>query len=137
MVNGQLSEATVFVLGGVFGLLILAGIVLGVVIQLKKLRADAATERTSEIEKAKKLQEKETKSEVAFQVLTKSVDALRMSVEEMKGDVKQRIETIECTRTDHSERLARVESVANSAHKRIDEHRKLDHQIADREAGHG
>lgn len=137
MINGELSQATSIVIVGVISLIGLAGIVLGVFIQLKKLRQDALNSEDVKIKAAREAATKETKAEIALDNLTRSVNDLKLSVEEMKSDVKSRLHEVECTKSDHTERLAKVESMAKSAHKRLDEHRRVDHQIVETENDYG
>lgn len=135
MVNEQLSDATILVIAGIIGLFVIAGIILGVFIQIKKLRADALAEKKTAIEEAKTEAVKETKSELALKALTESVNSMKMMLDELKLDMKDRLKAVECTKTDHSERLAKVEASTQSAHKRIDDHRRLDHGIKEDEHG--
>ena len=137
MNNGQLSDATVLVIAGIIGIFVIAGIILGVFIQIKKLRADAVAEKKSAIDEAKIEAVKETKSELALKALTESVNSMKILLDELKLDMKDRLKAVECTKTDHSERLAKVEASTQSAHKRIDDHRKLDHQIEVKESDYG
>lgn len=135
MTNGQLTDATILVIAGIIGLFVIAGIVLGVFIQIKKLRTDALAEKEKAVGEARSEAVKETKSELALKALTESVNSMKLLLDEMKLDMKERLKAVECTKTDHTERLARVEAIADSAHKRLDEHRTIDHGIKEDERG--
>lgn len=133
MVNGQLSDATTLIIAGIIGLFVIAGIILGVFIQIKKLRSDAAAETEAKVKKATNEALKEKESEIAFRELKKSVDDTASIVKEMKGDMNRRIESVECVKTDHVQRLTRLEESVKSAHKRMDDHRKVDHKLLEQD----
>jgi hypothetical protein len=139
MVNGQLSEATTIVIVGVLGLLGIAGLVFGVLIQIKKLRSDAKAETDAKVKKATEEAIREKESEIAFRELKASVDNVNTTVKKLTEDMNKRIEGVECTRTAHVAELAEIREIAKSAHKRIDEHRKIDHKIIeqDKESDYG
>lgn len=133
MANGQLTDATILVIAGVIGLFAIAGIVLGVFVQIKKLRSDAATETEAKVAKAthEALREKATSD--ALLALKESVDNTHVLVRDLKNELVTRIETVECAKTDHVQRLTRLEESVKSAHKRIDDHRKIDHKLLEQD----
>lgn len=135
MSNGQLSDATVFVIGGIISLVIIIGAVLGVFIQIKKLRDDAKADTKAKVKEATEEALKEKDSEIAFRELKKSVDNVNSTVTELTKDMRERMKNVECTGTEHVKWLARIEEVAKSAHKRIDDHRVLDHGLKEDERG--
>ncbi len=139
MANGQLTDATILVIAGIIGLFVIAGIVLGVFVQIKKLRTDAKAETDAKVKKATEEAMKEKESEIAFRELKASVDNVNTTVKKLTEDMNKRIEGVECTRTAHVAELAEIREIAKSAHKRIDEHRKIDHKFIeqDKESEYG
>lgn len=129
MVNGQLSEATAFVVGGVIGILGIVGVVLGVYTQLRKLRQDSVADTNQKVKDAAAAAVKEKESELAFKALTRAIDRMDQTVNSIKTDLNQRINKIECTGTDHIRWLERIEASTKAAHKRLDEHRTIDHGL--------
>jgi len=80
MANGQLTDATILVIAGIIGLFVIAGIVLGVFVQIKKLRTDAKAETDAKVKKATEEAMKEKESEIAFRELKASVDNVNTTV---------------------------------------------------------
>jgi len=133
MANGQISDATVLVIAGVIGLFVIAGIVLGVFIQIKKLRADAKAETDAKVKKATDEALKEKESEIAFKALKASVDSVSIYVKELADDMKARLTAVECTRTEHVAELAEIREIAKSSHKRMSEHLRVHHKLIEHE----
>jgi len=127
--NGTLTESTVTVIAGIIGLLILAGVVLGFVIQLNTLKSKAKTDAKLEIDKAVEEATKETESKLAFIALTKSVDAMNDTVGKLSKGVGSQISTIQTDLITLCGKVNLIDASARSAHKRIDEHRKIEHGI--------
>jgi len=127
--NGTIPESTVYVFAGVIGIIIIFGIILGVILQLSTLKSKAKAEAQKVTDQAVAEATKETESKIAFKALTKSVDAMNDTVSKLSKGVGDQISTIQkelitiCGRVDLNEASAR------SAHKRIDEHRKIEHGI--------
>lgn|GEM_PF-2964304 len=129
MSNGTIPESTIFVFAGILGLIVIIGIVLGVVIQLNTLRSRAKTEAQAVTEKAVAEATKETKSEIAFVQLTKSVENMNDTVGKLSKGVGDQITGILKEQEALCRRVDSVDQSARSAHKRLDEHRRVEHQI--------
>lgn len=127
MSNGTIPESTIFVVAGILGLIVIIGIVLGVVIQLNTLRSRAKTEAQAVIEKAVAEATKETKSEIAFVQLTKSVENMNDTVGKLSKGVGDQITGILKEQEALCRRVDSVDQSARSAHKRLDEHRRVEH----------
>lgn len=147
MENGTLTQATQIVLAGLVGLIGIAGIVLGFVTQINTLRAkakaeknDADASRQAELQKAKteaalaieaaKAEAtKETESKLAFIALKDSVDAMNTTVSELSKGVGDRITGILKDQEKLCRRVDLVDASTRSAHKRMDEHRRVEHNL--------
>lgn len=158
MKDGTITESAIYVLGGIIVLIGLLGVVLGVVIQVRKLRGDglaekaaitakaeaekAAAEAKAEaeirrirseaaiaVEVAKVEASKETASKMAFEQLTLAVTKMDDSVNRLSKGVGDQIEGIKKEQDNICRRMDRIADQARSAHKRMDEHRKVDHSF--------
>ena len=148
MSNGTLPESAVYVLGGLVALLVIAGIVLGVITQVRNLRSQAIAEKASiaakaaadvsqvraeaavAIEVARAEASKETASKLAFEQLTHAVKAMDDTVGKLSKGVGDQIDGIKREQENICRRVDRIADSTRSAHKRMDEHRKVDHSFA-------
>lgn len=169
MSNGTIPEAATYVLGGIVALIVLVGIVLGVVIQVRKIRGDGLAEKAAiaakaesektaiiakaeaekaataakaeaevrrirseaaiAVEVAKVEASKETASKMAFEQLTLAVTKMDESVNRLSKGVGDQIEGIKKEQEKICRRVDRIADSTRSAHKRMDEHRKVDHSF--------
>ena len=129
MNEGTIPESAIYVVGGILILIIITGIVLGVVIQLGTLRskakADAKIERDIAVEEATK----ETKSQLAFEALKDSVDKMNVTVDKLSKGVGDQLSSIVKDQQELCRRVDIAEQSSRSAHKRLDEHRRVEHQM--------
>jgi hypothetical protein len=133
MVNGQLSESVSLLIGGLVSLMVIGGIVLGFLIQIRKIRTDNKAERESEIKKASDEASKETAAAIAFRQLEKGLQEIKdMLCARPPCIQKQVVETlaeIKARQADDGKALFEVIASAKQAHKRLDEHRLVDHSL--------
>ena len=129
MVNGQLSDSASEWIGGLILVVGILALFAGFYIQMKKIKVDAKAENKAEIDKAVIEAKKETASEIAFNELKKSVDNMSVLLNSIADGLNKRVEKIECDTKENVKWLAQIDASATSAHKRMDEHRNLDHGI--------
>lgn len=134
------GELTMNWITGAVGVIIILSTSLGLYIQTRTI----GKQRKDESEKALKAQSekaekdlaqavlearKETSSEIAFRDLKQSVDGMVLTVKCIESNMNNRVDGVEKRLNDHVEKLAEVRSSASSAHKRLDEHRAVEHGV--------
>lgn len=133
MSNGQITESTILVLAGLIGIVVIASIVLAFVLQIRKLTAEQKEKQQEAVDKAKAEAKKETASEIAFNRLAETVYAMdknmNASLTCMRESFDIKTSGIDRTLLDHTRQIVALEASAKQAHKRIDEHRQVDHGI--------
>lgn len=147
MSDGTIPESAAYVLGGIVVLVILAGIVLGVITQISNLRAKSISEKNATLVKAEEdirrirseaaiavevaraEATKEVASKIAFEQLTIAVNKMDESVSKLSKGVGDQIEGIKKDQESLCRRVDRIADSTRSAHKRMDEHRKVDHSF--------
>lgn len=138
MVDGTLTQTTVNWISGFIGVIVLASIVFGFYYSMKKLKkeTDADKEKVktdhesrvkAEVEKAVMEAKKETASEIAFRDLQKSVEAMSMTVKCINDSMDREIIGLKNTDLNRVKWMTEIESSARSAHRRLDEHKAIDH----------
>lgn len=145
MSSGTIPESAVYVFGGILAIIIIAGIVLGVITQVRNLRAQGTSEKVAvaakaeaevlkvraeaavAIQAARIEASKETSSQIAFEQLTKAVKSMDDTVSSLSKGLGDKVGSIQKEQETICRRVDRIADSTRSAHKRIDEHRKVDH----------
>ena len=138
MDGGQITQTTITWIEGFLGVLVLLGIVLVFYINLRKIKYQAESEKIkakvdadalarSEVDKAVAEAKKETASEMAFRDLQRSVESMTLTVKCLNESMQREITTIKDADISRVKWITEVEATARSAHRRIDEHKVVDH----------
>jgi len=141
LTGGQVSEAGIQWLVGAIAFLGILGIVLGVYLQIRKIKSESATaireredriklEAVAELERTKTTLRREIETETALRDMKGSIDRLNESFQALGRGMEQRVERLE---TDHQKacnQIATVVQATKSAHKRMDEHRRIEHNLS-------
>jgi TolA-binding protein len=118
----------------------LAGVVLTFYIQLKKIKKDTEntvadreskikSEAESEMSRMATSLRREIETETALRDMKSSIDRLNESFQALGRGIEQRVERLEKGLQTICTEHATVTQATKSAHRRIDEHRKLEHNL--------
>lgn len=119
--NGQIPEAGVQWITGLIVVLVLAGIVIGFIAQIRKIKHDTEKESERKIQNAKAEAKQEAESAFEFRELKRSIERLRDEFIIIK-DQLTKVEEIKISQY-------RIEDKANKAHKRLDIHYRREHNM--------
>jgi len=133
--SGVIPESATYVLGGIIALIVIAGIILGFVTQLNSIKTKSQEIAQATTDKAVAEATKETESKLAFIQLTKSVDSMNETVTKLSRGVGDQIDTLQKEQLALCGRIGVVEASAKSAHKRLDEHRTVEHGVTNYKNG--
>ena len=129
LVNGEIPEAGIQVMTG---LLVLAGVgllVLGFVAALKSMRKSSDREYEQRLLKAVGEREKQIEIDTTLKAMKESIDRLNDSVSRMRGEIGTRVDKLETKLDRHSKHIVCIDASVRSAHKRMDEHRQVEHKL--------
>lgn len=119
--NGQIPEAGVQWVTGLIVVLILVGIVLGFIAQIRKIKRDTELDKNRLLKTAKEEAQQEVESAFEFRELKRSIERLRDEFLLMKEQMRKVEE--------HNISIYRIERKADIAHRRLDVHYKREHNI--------
>lgn len=132
--NGEIPDAGVDVLTGVIVLAVIATIFLGLFVQLKSIRKKAKDEYDAQLAKKEAEIREKVNTENTLKDLKDSIDRLSQSFTQIGTGLGARLDHNEIEQAKLSrefDRICRIlvslEASTKAAHKRIDEHRHVDH----------
>ena len=129
LVNGEIPEAGVYVLNGLLVLVGIAILVLGFIAALKGMRKSSDREYEQRLAKAVGEREKQIEIDTTLKGMKDSIDKLNDSITRMRGEIGTRVDKLETKLDRHSKHIVCIDASVRSAHKRMDEHRKVDHGL--------
>jgi TolA-binding protein len=144
LAGGQIQDIGIQWLIGAIAFLGILGVVLGVFLQIKKIKRDSeddAIKREEKIreESVKEMQRREAtlrrdiETETALRDMKGSIDRLADSFQVLGKGMEQRVERLETDFQRLCQEHSKVEQATKSAHKRIDEHRRIEHKVRELE----
>ena len=144
LAGGQIPDAGIQWLIGAIAFLGILGVVLGVFLQIKKIKRDSEEDAQKREDKIREEATKETQrreatlrrdieTETALRDMKGSIDRLADSVQVLGRGMEQRVERLETDFQRLCQEHSKVEQATKSAHKRIDEHRRLEHKLRELE----
>lgn len=132
MVDGFLTEPVNIVVTGVMGILGMVGIGMGVWNSVKKARTETKLAEQERVNAAEERGKKETESRIAYENLKRSIDEIKSMLNDRPPciQVTIRAEQEEHKRMlqEHATAIIELKESAKQIHKRMDEHRKVDHR---------
>jgi hypothetical protein len=141
LAGGQVSDAGIQWIVGAVAFLGMLAVVLGVFLQIKKIKRDSEEdaqkredkikmEAAAELERAKAVLRRDIETETALRDMKGAIDRLADSFQIMGRGMEQRVERLDTDFKKLCQEHAKVAQATKSAHKRIDEHRKLEHNLS-------
>ena len=141
LTNGQVTDAGIQWLVGAIAFVGLLGIVLGVYLQIRKIKSETAAvskeredkiklEATAEMQRKEATIRREIETETALRDMKGSIDRLNDSFQALGRGMEQRVERLETGLQKSCSQIATVSQATKSAHKRIDEHRRIEHNLS-------
>jgi hypothetical protein len=132
LVNGTIPEAGV---QWVTGLIIVIGIGIVLIVFVKEirgLRSQAANDMSEKLKEERHKIQKDVELDHTLRGMTSSFDRLYCVVEELKSELRNKTQSIEDKVDAYRIMVAKVEQSVRAAHRRIDEHRAIDHGLANK-----
>lgn len=139
--DGGLSQVTSQWIAGAVGFLVILAVILGVFKSFRDIRKEAIELRSkSEKEASDRMKEelakarieitREVELQTALASMKQSIDKLTESFYDMGKGMTARIDLVEANLENACKVQVRVHEVAKAAHRRMDEHRRLDHGLS-------
>lgn len=147
MVCAEITDATVTWVEGFLGVLAILAIILAFWVNLKKAKYSAETaQATAKTEADRNKQEavdraivearRETESAIEFRSLKKAVEEMTLAVKCITENTTREFQTIRETDHQRVKWITEIEASTKSAHKRIDEHRTVEHGMKNGSRAH-
>lgn len=147
MACAGITEATVSWVEGFLGVVAILVLVLGFWVNLKKAKYSAETaQATAKTEADRNKQEavdraivearRETESAIEFRSLKKAVEEMTLAVKCITENTTREFQTIRETDHQRVKWITEIEASTKSAHKRIDEHRTVEHGMKNGSRAH-
>ena len=144
LAGGQLQDVGIQWLIGAIAFLGILGVVLGVFLQIKKIKRDSEEdaqkredkireEATRETQRREATLRRDIETETALRDMKGSIDRLADSFQVLGRGMEQRVERLETDFKKLCQDHSKVEQATKSAHKRIDEHRRIEHKLREME----
>lgn len=127
-INMAISDITIDWISGAFGVLALIGVIMGVMISFKSIKSKNASEKDCAIAKAVAEAKVETESVIEFRLLKESVNETTLAIRTLSGVMNTQMGDIQGKITEHDRQIIELKESAKQYHKRMDEHRAVDHR---------
>ncbi len=130
LVNGQIPQEGINVTTGIIVILALASVVLGFILKLRALRKEdkEATEKTM-LDRERTIR-KEIEIDTILRDVKQSMDRLAEAITCLRSEVGGRIDKVEKQVDSQGRAIVKVQEAVKAAHRRMDEHRKVDHGLS-------
>lgn len=140
MACAGITEATVSWVEGFIGVIAILALILGFWVNLRKAKysaetaqvtaqAEADKSKREAVDKAVAEAKKETESAIEFRSLKKAVEDMTVAVKCITDNTTREFQTIRETDHQRVKWITEIEASTKSAHKRIDEHRSVEHGV--------
>jgi hypothetical protein len=123
-----MTDLTFDWIAGLIGTLTIFGIIIGFYVQLKSIRLKAKQETDEMVNKAVAEAKVETESAFEFRQLKQSVDETNRSVLSLTGLMNSQMGDVQTKLHCHDQKITELTESTKQFHKRMDEHRKVDHR---------
>lgn len=127
LVDGHIPDAGVQWFEGLLIILAIASVIVGFIAVIKGMNKAAKEEFNEQLEKKESEIKRDVVIDQTLNGLKDSLDRLSQSIYEMRGDISTKVNDIEKRVACQENEIVKIDQAVKSAHKRIDEHRKIDH----------
>lgn len=129
LVNGEIPQSGIDVAEGLLVLAGIATIVISLIVAFRQMRKATDKDFQARLDKAIGEKERQIEIDTTLKAMKESIDRLNDSVSRMRGEIGTRVDKLETKLDRHSKQIVRIDASVRSAHKRVDEHRKVDHGL--------
>lgn len=127
LVDGHIPEIGIQWLEGLLILIGVAMVVIGFIVAIKSMSKSSKKDFDDRLTKEKAEIKRDVIIDQTLKDLKDSVENLSKSIYEMRGDIITKVNNIEERVLCHAKDLVRIDQSVRSIHKRMDEHRRVDH----------
>lgn len=127
LVDGHIPEIGIQWLEGLLILIGVAMVVIGFIVAIKSMSKSSKKDFDERLNKERAEIKRDVVIDQTLKDLRESVDRLSQSIYEMRGDITTKVNTIEERVICHEKDIVRIDQSVKSFHKRMDEHRRVDH----------
>ena len=127
LIDGHIPEQSIEWLEGLLILIGIAMIVIGFVMAIKNMNKSSKKDFDERLNKEKAEIKRDVIIDQTLKDLRDSVDRLSQSIYEMRGDITTKVNAMEERVLCQAKDIVRIDQSVKSIHKRMDEHRRVDH----------
>lgn len=127
LIDGHIPEQSIEWVEGLLILIGIAMIVIGFIAAIRTMNKSSKKEFDERLNKERAEIKRDVVIDQTLKDLRESVDRLSQSIYEMRGDIITKVNTIEERVICHEKDIVRIDQSVKSIHKRMDEHRRVDH----------
>lgn len=127
LIDGHIPEQSIEWVEGLLILIGIAMIVIGFIAAIKTMNKSSKKDFDERLNKERAEIKRDVVIDQTLNDLRESVDRLSQSIYEMRGDITTKVNTIEERVLCHEKDIVRIDQSVKSFHKRMDEHRRVDH----------
>ena len=129
LVNGEIPQSGIDVAEGLLVLAGIAMVIISLIVAFRQMRKATDKDFQARLDKAIGEKERQIEIDTTLKAMKESIDRLNDSVSRMRGEIGTRVDKLETKLDRHSKQIVRIDASVRSAHKRMDEHRKVDHGL--------
>ena len=127
LIDGHIPEQSIEWVEGLLILIGIAMIVIGFIAAIRNMNKSAKKDFDERLNKERDDIKRSVVIDETLKDLRISVDNLSKSIYEMRTDITNKVKTIEERVICHEKDIVRIDQSVKSIHKRMDEHRRVDH----------
>lgn len=129
LVGGEIPQSGIDVAEGLLVLAGIAMVIISLIVAFRQMRKATDKDFQARLDKAIGEKERQIEIDTTLKAMKESIDRLNDSVSRMRGEIGNRVDKLETKLDRHSKQIVRIDASVRSAHKRMDEHRKVDHGL--------
>lgn len=129
LVGGEIPQSGIDVAEGLLVLAGIAMVIISLIVAFRQMRKATDKDFQARLDKAIGEKERQIEIDTTLKAMKESIDRLNDSVSRMRGEIGTRVDKLETKLDRHSKQIVRIDASVRSAHKRMDEHRKVDHGL--------